>query len=48
MYGLKKIKKNQKKCKKGIDFFSKMSIILYVAAGAIANARVAELADAHV
>ena len=37
-----------KKYKKGIDIFENMSIILYVAAKAVANARVAELADAHV
>ena len=44
---MKKIVYFQKKCEKGIDFFEKKSIILYVAAE-VMNARVAELADAHV
>ena len=34
--------------KKSIDIFQKSCIILSVAANAVANARVAELADAHV
>ncbi len=38
----------EKNYKKSIDFFQKKSIILYVAADEMANARVAELADAHV
>ena len=45
---MKKIVYFQKKCEKGIDFFEKKSIILYVAASGNVYARVAELADAHV
>ena len=37
-----------KNFKKGIDIFEKRCIILSVAANAVADARVAELADAHV
>ncbi len=50
LLSLWKTKKIKRKLQKGIDFFRKKSIILYVAAiqrGDI-NARVAELADAHV